>query len=95
MTKQAVKKNVAAKKTAAPTGKPRGRRPAKKVFYVLSKRTKMFLWSPIELFPTRELAVQYRDLYETGSNYSIDMYKIDAVELKERSPVANEIVVLP
>lgn len=86
MTKQAVKKNAVVKKATA-TGKPRGRRPAKKVFYVLSKRTKMFLWSPIELFPTAELAREYRDLYEKGSNYSIDMYKIDPVELKERSPV--------
>ena len=51
------------------------------VMYVVSKRTKLFLWRPVQVFPTRSLANEYKALYEGLGHESYDMYKVDRVEL--------------
>ena len=72
---------------ASPTpARRRGRRPAKKVFYTLSERTRLFQWRPILVFPTRPLAEAYKEELEKLSPLTIQGYKIDTVELKERGP---------
>lgn len=54
---------------------------ADKVFYVLSERTKLFVWRPIELYAKEADAVDARKRREEASPYSINGYKVDRVVL--------------
>lgn len=65
--------------------KPAITKRAKKVdtiYWVLSERSKLFLWKPIQLFKSYDAAVSTRKELELASPYSIAGYKVDRVELK-------------
>lgn len=51
------------------------------VLWVISKRSKLFTWTPIQVFPTLELAKEYLDLYESLSPYGVKGFKLDRVDL--------------
>ena len=65
--------------------KPATTKRAKKVdtiYWVLSERSKLFLWKPIQLFKSYDAAVSVRKELELASPYSITGYKVDRVELR-------------
>ena len=65
--------------------KPAITKRAKKVdtiYWVLSERSKLFLWKPIQLFKSYDAAVSVRKELELASPYSLNGYKVDRVELK-------------
>lgn len=82
-------KNAPTKRVSKP------RKKADKVFYVVSKRARLFGWTPVQVFPTYVLAAEYKELYETFSTYGVNGYKIDKVVLIKNKPEANEIVSIP
>lgn len=51
------------------------------VLWVVSKRSKLFTWTPVQVFPSRDLADEYLDLYESLSPYGVKGYKLDRVDL--------------
>lgn len=71
------------------------RKKASDVFYVVSKRGRLFGWTPVQVFPTRELANHYKELYEEFSTYGVNGYKVDRVVLIKKKPAVNEIVSVP
>lgn len=65
--------------------KPAITKQAKKVdtiYWVLSERSKLFLWKPIQLFKSYDAAVSVCKELELASPYSITGYKVDRVDLK-------------
>lgn len=75
---------MAAKKAAkAPVVVKRAynRKPKELVFYVISKRTKLFSWTPAELYEDYVKASTRKQELEAASPLAIDGYKIDKVVL--------------
>lgn len=65
--------------------KPAITKRAKKVdtiYWVLSERSKLLLWKPIQLFKSYDAAVSARKELELASPYSLTGYKVDRVDLK-------------
>lgn len=97
-TKKTTAKKTAAKK--APAKKAATKRVPKitlqdTTMYVVSKRTRMFFWEPVQVFPTYALASEYRDAYEEFSPYGPDGYKITKVDLVN-APIADaEVTIIP
>ena len=81
--KTAAKK--ASKSIAYPelTKKPRAKKAAvvDTIYWVLSERSRLFVWKPIKLFRSYDEAVAARKLAETTSPYSLNGYKVDRVDL--------------
>ena len=55
------------------------------VSHVISKRTKLFLWTPIEVYADYEAAANAKRAYEASSPLSIDGYKIDKVNVIKKA----------
>ena len=51
------------------------------VYWVLSERSRLFVWKPIKLFRSYDEAVAARKAAEEGSPYSLNGYKVDRVDL--------------
>lgn len=81
---------MATKKAAAPKiAKKTTARKAKTVdtiYWVLSERTKLFVWKPIKLYRSYDEAVTARKLAEETSPYSLNGYKVDRVDLVLTNP---------
>lgn len=73
----------AKKAVAAPVVAKRAynRKPKELVFYVISKRTKLFSWTPAELYDDYDKALVRKRALEAESPLSIDGYKINTVTL--------------
>ena len=62
--------------------KPRAKKVvASPIYWVLSERTKLFVWRPIKLYSTQDAAVAARTKLEEVSPYSLNGYKVDRVTL--------------
>lgn len=61
------------------------RKPKELVSYVISKRTKLFAWKPIEVYDNYDLALASKKAYEAASALSIDGYKIDKVAVIKKA----------
>ena len=80
---------MATKKSATKVASPKlARKPrAKKasvvdtIYWVLSERSRLFVWKPIKLFRSYDEATAARKLAETTSPYSLNGYKVDRVDL--------------
>lgn len=75
---------MATKAKAAVAKKAVVRKAAKKaetIYWVLSERTKLFVWKPIELYTSYDAAAAARTRREEASPYSLNGYKVDRVEL--------------
>lgn len=70
-------KSAAVKKTAA----RKATKKAETIYWVLSERTKLFVWKPIELYTSYDAAAAARTRREEASPYSLNGYKVDRVEL--------------
>lgn len=70
-------KSAAVKKTAA----HKTTKKVKTIYWVLSERTKLFMWKPIELYTSYDAAATARTRREEASPYSLNGYKVDRVEL--------------
>ena len=89
----ATKKTVAKKASkgiAYPelTKKPRAKKAAvvDTIYWVLSERSRLFVWKPIKLFRSYDEAIAARKLAETTSPYSLNGYKVDRVDLILTTP---------
>ena len=51
------------------------------VYWVLSERSRLFVWKPIKLFRSYDEAIAARKLAEETSPYSLNGYKVDRVDL--------------
>lgn len=51
------------------------------VFWVLSERSKLFSWRPLEVYKTQDAATAARKRREEASPYSLNGYKVDRVVL--------------
>lgn len=80
---------------AAKKAVSKSRAKVSKVYYVLSKRAKLFGWNPVQVFPTYELAATYMHLYEKFNIYGVNGYKITKVTLVTDKPDDHEIITLP
>ena len=82
----ATTKKTTVKKAAAPklARKPRAKKAAvvDTIYWVLSERSRLFVWKPIKLFRSYDEAVAARKLAETTSPYSLNGYKVDRVDLQ-------------
>ena len=81
----ATTKKTTVKKAVAPklARKPRTKKAAvvDTIYWVLSERSRLFVWKPIKLFRSYDEAVAARKLAETTSPYSLNGYKVDRVDL--------------
>ena len=84
-TKKAVTKKIASPKLAR---KPRAKKAAvvDTIYWVLSERSRLFVWKPIKLFRSYDEAVAARKLAEITSPYSLNGYKVDRVDLILTAP---------
>ena len=82
-TKKTVK--AATSKVASPklARKPRAKKASvvDTIYWVLSERSRLFVWKPIKLFRSYDEAIAARKLAETTSPYSLNGYKVDRVDL--------------
>lgn len=69
----------AKKKTAAVKKAVAKRTPKDKAIYIVSKRSKMFLWTPVAAFQAADRAREYADM--GNYPYAVDMYKVTPVKL--------------
>ena len=74
---------MATKAKAAPakSGTRKTAKKAETIYWVLSERTKLFMWKPIELYTSYDAAAAARTRREEASTYSLNGYKVDRVEL--------------
>ena len=49
------------------------------VYWVVSKRSKLFTWTPVRVYANRNDADEYRDYLESESKYSSNGAKVDRV----------------
>ena len=79
-TKKSATSKVASPKLAR---KPRAKKAAvvDTIYWVLSERSRLFVWKPIKLFRSYDEAIAARKLAETTSPYSLNGYKVDRVDL--------------
>lgn len=77
------------------TSPPKARKPRKAaepktvlkdaVLWVISRRTRMFLWEPFQVFPTEAQAREFLEFFESTSKYSGRGYKLNRVDLITQS----------
>lgn len=82
---------MANKKTTAAEAAPKAKRTRKPaapkivlkdtVLWVISRRTKLFFWQPIQAFDTEAKGREYLAAYESDGNYGGRSYKLDRVDL--------------
>lgn len=73
---------MAVKKTAKPVAKRTyNRKPKESVVYIISARTKLFSWTPIEAYQDYDVAAQRKRVLEAASALGIESHKINKVEL--------------
>lgn len=86
----ATTKKTVAKKAAAPklARTPRAKKAAivDTIYWVLSERSRLFVWKPIKLFRSYDEAIAARKLAEITSPYSLNGYKVDRVDLILTAP---------
>ena len=84
-TVKAVTSKVASPKLAR---KPRAKKASvvDTIYWVLSERSRLFVWKPIKLFRSYDEAIAARKLAETTSPYSLNGYKVDRVDLILTTP---------
>lgn len=70
-----------AKKTTARKATSRKAAVIDTIYWVLSERSRLFVWKPIKLFRSYDEAVAARKLAEATSPYSLNGYKVDRVDL--------------
>ena len=78
----ATTKKTVTKKAAAPKlARTKKTKTIDTIYWVLSERSRLFVWKPIKLFRSYDEAVAARKLAETTSPYSLNGYKVDRVDL--------------
>lgn len=73
VAKKVVAKKAVTRKPRAPKVKP------EQLVWVLSERTKLFVWRPIKGYSTYDSANAAKKIAEESSPYSLNGYKVDRV----------------